>query len=159
MRKLRLKEVNNLPDVTEPESGGARTHKSCVIDSAWSWGEEKKFRSEAKGRERPRKLLGPSLNPHHFTESEIRKVYSQNLAPEVSEACLKSHSKTARQDGSQGFRWVDPEPWDPHHTSEPPPSPLLLLHASQLSPLRRWMWHQKRHHGTITEVQDWNEGC
>ena len=75
-----------------------------------------------------------SSNPHHFAESEICKVYSQNPAPEVDEACLRSHSKTARQDGSQGFRWVDPEPWDPHHTSEPPPSPLLLLHASHLSP-------------------------
>lgn len=107
MRKLRLKEVTHLPDITVPESGGARTHKSHAVNSARERQEEMKCRTEPQGRGRPKKALSPTRLPSPST--------LWNLPPEGGVACLRSQGKPAR--GQPGPEVGGPRAWNPHDAS------------------------------------------
>lgn len=119
MRKLRLKEVTHLPDITVPESGGARTHKSHAVNSARERQEEMKCRTEPQGRGRPKKALSPTRLPSPST--------LWNLPPEGGRGLSKITGQASKRTARAGGGW--PQSLEPSRC-------LLLLTAGHSKPSR-----------------------
>ena len=108
MRKLRLKEVNNLPNVREPEHGRARGHKShvmnCLVVGRGST--EQNLRCRAR-RERHRALPRPPVAfRHQKPSSSLSKITrAQVLGPRAPGLPAIHGAYEVHAQGPQGTPW------------------------------------------------------